>query len=181
MSASLACWRAVRCSGFFQSAKRAPFQVACELRLTGAAGLVPDLAPDLVERLRGQLDHVERIDAADRVRAALGDRAGDPSGHLAGNQGELLAALVAQRVEERLHRLAVASGDGPHQPPRLVVDDDSQVALADAMRDLVDPDPPQPGEQVELALRFAADALADPAHSPPGDPQQLSDGAPRAN
>ncbi len=34
------------------------------------AGVVPDLAADLVQRVGRELDHVERIDAADR----LGDR-----------------------------------------------------------------------------------------------------------
>jgi len=60
--------------------------------------------------------------------------------------------LFAERVEEALHGLAVPPGGHPHQPARVVVDDDGQVALAGAMRDLVDPDPPRPGEQIDLAL-----------------------------
>ena len=112
---------------------------------------------------------MERVDAADRVGHALGDRPGDPRGHVGGDQFDLFAALFAERVEEREHRLAVAAGGGPHQPPGVMVDDDGQVPLALAVADLVDPDPPQPVKQIDLAHRFGGDPLEDRADRPPRD------------
>ena len=45
-----------------------------------AARVVPGLAADLVERLGGPLDDVERVGALHRVRAAFGDDLRDPFG-----------------------------------------------------------------------------------------------------
>ena len=42
------------------------------------------------------------------------------------------------------------------------------------MADLVDPDPPEAIEQVDLALRLGSDPLKDPADRPPRDPHQRS-------
>ena len=81
-----------------------------------AARLVPDLAADLVERLGRELHDVERVEAQLGVGAALGDRPGDPGGHVARDQLQLFAALFAEPVEERLGRLAVTAGRGPDQP-----------------------------------------------------------------
>lgn len=61
-----------------------------------------------------------------------------------------------------------------------MVDDHGQVALAFAVGDLIDPDPLQIGEQVDLALRLGADPLADPPDRSPGEPQQLGDRGVRA-
>jgi hypothetical protein len=98
-----------------------------------------------------------------------------PSGHVAGHQFDLFAALFAEGVQERLDGPPVTAGGGPDQPSGVVVDDDGQVALALAMADLVDPDPVQPGEQIDLAAGFVAHALADGADRPPRDPHQLRD------
>ena len=117
------------------------------------ARLVPDLAADLVERLGRQLDDVERVEAQLGVGAAFRDRPGDPGGHVARHQFQLFAALFAEPVEERLGRLAVTAGRGPHQPSSVVVDDDGQVPLPLAVADLVDPDPGEPGEQITAARR----------------------------
>ena len=64
---------------------------------------------------------------------ALGDRPGDPGGHVGRDQFDLFAALFAERVEEREHGLAVPAGRGPHQPAGVMVNDDGQVPLALAM------------------------------------------------
>jgi hypothetical protein len=77
---------------------------------------------------------------------------------------------LAERVEERLDRLAVTAGGRPHQPAGVVVDDDGQVALTGAVRYLVNPDPAQTDEQVDIALGLGGDALADRADRPPRDP-----------
>ena len=118
---------------------------------------------------------MKRIHAADRVGEPVGDRPGDPAGHVAGHQFDLFAARFAERVEERLDGLAVTTGRGPHQPAGVVIDDDGQIALTLAMRDLVDPDPAQTVEKIGLALGFDADAFADRADRPPRDTHQLGD------
>jgi hypothetical protein len=63
--------------------------------LAGLAGLVLDLAADRVERVGHELHDVERVQAAHRVRAALGDRTGDPAGHVGRDQFDPGAALGA--------------------------------------------------------------------------------------
>ena len=72
------------------------FEILGELLVAGAARLVPDGATDLVERVGRGLDDMPRIEADDRVGAALGDGPGDPLGVVAGDQPDLLAALGAQ-------------------------------------------------------------------------------------
>jgi hypothetical protein len=76
-------------------------------------------------------------------------------------------------VEERLDGLVVTARGGPHQSAAVVIDDDGQIALPLAMRYLVDADPPQPGEQIDLALRLIGDTLADAADRAPRDTHQL--------
>jgi len=92
-------------------------QVARELVLASAPGLVSDLAANVVERVPRQLDHVERVHAADRVGQPLSDWAGDSRGHVARHQCDLFAALLAQGVKERRDGLAVTAGGHPDQPP----------------------------------------------------------------
>jgi hypothetical protein len=58
--------------------------------LTGLARLVSDLATDLVQGVGRELDDVERVDAANRLRQPGCDWPGDPSGHVAGHQCDLL-------------------------------------------------------------------------------------------
>jgi len=57
-------------------------ELARDGRLAGPAGLVSDLAADLVERVGRERHDVEGVHAADRVRAALGERGGDPGRHV---------------------------------------------------------------------------------------------------
>jgi hypothetical protein len=56
-----------------------------------------------------------------------------------------------------------------------VVDDDREVALAAPDRDLVEPQAPQPGEQVALGLGVGHHARADPTDRAPRDPHQRGD------
>lgn len=118
---------------------------------------------------------MKRVDAADRVREAIGDRAGDPGRHVAGHQLDLFAAFFAELVEEPLDRLAVTARGGPDQSAGVVIDDDGQVALALAMTNLVDADSSQPVEQIDVALRLVTDAFAESADRAPRDPHQLGD------
>ncbi len=141
--------------------------------LAGLASGVPDLAADLIQRVGGQLHDVEGVNATDRAWQPFGDWPGDPGGHVAGHQRDLFAALLSQRVEEGLDALAVTARSGPDQPAAVVIDYDSQVAVALAVADLIDPDPPQAIEQIDLALRLDHHALADPADGAPRDAHQL--------
>jgi hypothetical protein len=54
------------------------FELAGELQVAVAARVVPDLAADLVQRLGGEHHDVKRVDAPLGLRAAFGDRSGDP-------------------------------------------------------------------------------------------------------
>ena len=60
----------------------------------------------------------------------------------------LRGAVGAEGVEERVHGLGVPAGRGPHQLAGVVVDDHHDVLVAALIGDLVDPDPPQPGQRV---------------------------------
>ena len=149
------------------------FELAGELGLALAAGLVPDLAADLVQRVGGGLDDVKRVQTHDRVRAPLGHRAGDPVGVIAGHQLDPLQALVSEEIEELLGRFAVATRVRPDQLAGVVVDHDREVSLPLANRDLIKPDPLKAREQIALGLGFGGHALADPADRSPRDPHQL--------
>ncbi len=113
------------------------FELAGELGLALAAGVVPHLAADLVQRVGRERDEMERVVADARVRAALGDRSGDPAGHVAGHELELVAALLSQQIEELLDRLAIPAGGRPDEPAGVVVNHDGQLPLALADRDLM--------------------------------------------
>jgi hypothetical protein len=161
--------------GVFPQREPRALEVLCDGDFAAAPGLVPDLAADLVQRVGRQRNDVEGVHAAHRVGEAVGDRASDPARHVARHQFDLFAAFLAQRVEERLDGLAVTPRGRPHQPAAVVIDDDGQVALALAVRDLIDPDPLQTGQQVDVALGFGGDALADAADGAPRHAHQLSD------
>jgi hypothetical protein len=133
------------------------------------------LPADLVQRVGRELDHVERVHAADRVGASLRDRYRDRLGHVAGHELELFAAFFAEQIEELLDRLAVAAGGGPHQPAAVVVDDHGQVPMALAMREVIHADAREAGEQVTLRGLLAGDPRADRADRPPGHAHQLRD------
>jgi len=97
---------------------------------------------------------------------------------------DLLAALFAERITERLDRFAVRHGRYPDQSAAVEIDDDSQIALTLAMRHLIGPEPSQAVEQIDLLLGLVADAFTDRAGRPPRDTHQLRglrcvDGQPR--
>src|SRR5512144_1267727 len=92
---------------------------------------------------------------------ALADGQSDRLGHVAGHQLDPRAALFTQQIEELLDRLAVAAGGGPDEPAAVVVDDDREVPAASSMREVIDPDALEPGEQVALRDLLVGDAFAD--------------------
>jgi hypothetical protein len=64
---------------------------------------------------------------------------------------------------------------GPHQPARVLVDDHGEVLVAALVGDLVDTDPPQPGEAVQAGLGVGDHTGDDAPDRRPGHPQQLTD------
>ena len=118
---------------------------------------------------------MERVQANGRVRAALGDRPGDPRGVVAGHQLDLFAAVVAEQIQELLDGLAVPASVRPDQPAGVMVDDDREIPLPFANGDLVEPEPRDTCEQVAAVALLGHHSLADPSDRPPADPHQLAD------
>ena len=103
--------------GVFPEREPRALELAGELGLALTAGVVPDLAADLVQRVGGGLDDMERVQADDRVRAPLGDRPGDSLGVVTRHELDLLTALVAEQIQELLDRLAISAGVRPTSLP----------------------------------------------------------------
>lgn len=82
-------------SGVHPEREPGAFELSGEPRLAGLAGVVPDVAADLVQRVGSEFHDVERVQADLGVGAPAGDRDGDPVGHVAGDQLDLLAAVVS--------------------------------------------------------------------------------------
>jgi hypothetical protein len=107
--------------------------------------------------------------------AALGHHGRDPGGGVGADQPQLLAARLAEGVEEAAKRGRVMAGGGPHQPPGVVVDHHRQVSVALLVRHLIDADPLQPGQAVPAGLGVGDNAGDDAPDRRPGHPQQLTD------
>jgi hypothetical protein len=118
---------------------------------------------------------VERVQAEPRLGAALSHHGRDPGGGVGADQLDLLAARLAEGVEEAAKGGRVMAGGSPHQPPGVVVDHHRQVPVAPLVRHLIDADPPQPGEAVQAGLGIGDDAGDDAPDRRPGHPQQLTD------
>jgi len=56
-----------------------------------------------------------------------------------------------------------------------MIDHDREVPLSLPVADLIDPDPLQPVEQIDVAARLISDPLKDPADRPPRNTLKLSD------
>jgi hypothetical protein len=149
------------------------------LRVPFAARLVPHLAADLIERVGRELDHVERVHAADSVRAPVSDRGGDRLGHVAGDQLELLAPVCAEQIQELLDGSSITAGRRPDEPAGVVIDDHCQVAMSLSICEVVDPDSLQPPELVAVGERLRSDPPADVPDRAPGDSHQLGHGLAR--
>src|SRR5262249_38256140 len=128
-----------------------------------APGGVPYIAADLVERVGGPGDHVERVRTADRVAAAGVDHVGDPVGAVGGHVRDGRAPLVAGQVEEPVQGGLVAARRGPDQPAGVVVDHAGDVLVPLLVGQLVDADAAQVGQPVNDRLRVGAD----PGHDRP--------------
>ncbi len=116
MSESLACWRAVSCSGFFHSANRAPFR-SCASWVWPAR--------------RASFQTSRRTSSSASVAnwitwngrrsgsrwAAIRDRAGDPAGHVTRHRFDLFAALSAPRLAHPGSTRQSAGHDQPQPRP----------------------------------------------------------------
>jgi hypothetical protein len=116
---------------------------------------------------------VEWVHAPDSVRAPPDDCGGERFGHVARHQLELPAAFFAEQLQELLDCRSVTAWGDPHEPAAVVVHDDGQVPVAASMREVIDPDPLQAGEQVAVGDRLLRDPLADRSDGPPRDAHQL--------
>src|SRR6266540_4066826 len=96
------------------------------------AQLVPDLPADLLERVGGQLDDVERVDAHGRLGgvAGRGDRLQEGGSHVGGDGGQLGGSLLAQGSEEPVAGGGVFAFAAPDDLAAAVVGDQRQVAVA---------------------------------------------------
>lgn len=117
--------------------------------LAGAAGVVPHLPADLVQRVGRPLHHVERVHAAHRLGCPLGHDIADPVRRVGADQPDRCGPLLAEVVEEPSHRGLVPPLPGPHQPPGVVVHHHGQVPMALAVGDLIDADAGQPVQRVD--------------------------------
>ncbi len=195
IQASFACWRSVRFSGFFHSAYRACFSAFAGPVARWRVGRRPSRGSrcDRPRRASFQASRrtssrasvaqphdVERVGAAHRVRASVGDHVGDPVRAVGGDMGDLGASTRRRRlqgVEEGMPGSAVSRPGAAHTSrPRVVVDHHGQVPVAALVGDLVDPDPAQPGERGRCRRSTSAQTRVMIApDGAPRDPHQLGD------
>jgi hypothetical protein len=84
--------------------------------------------------------------------------------------GDLRTPLGSEGVEEGTQRRLVSTGAGPDQPSGVVVDHDGQVLVVALVGDLIDADPAQTSEQVDLTGGVGPDPGDDRSDGAPGDP-----------
>jgi hypothetical protein len=139
-------------------------------------GIVPGLQPHPVQRLGGPGHDVEGIGAADRVRAPLAHDGRDPVGGIGCDVRDLGAAFGAEGVEELGQRRPVPTWCRPDEPAGIVIDHHRQVAVPTLVRDLIDPDPAQPSQPIEVGIDVGGDPSDDRPDRAPGDPHQFRHG-----
>ena len=109
-----------------------------------------------------------------RVPAVAGDQPLQPRDPVL--QLRDLGVLVLQQHPQPLVRLPQPAGSGPDKQAGVMIDDDDQVLVALAVGDLVDPDPPQPGQPVGAGGSLGGDPGDDVPDGPPPGAHQLADG-----
>jgi hypothetical protein len=131
------------------------------------------LAAHFVEGVGGPLDHVERVGALHRGRAALGDDLGDPVGLVGRHMRDRGTAFGAEQVEESPQSGPVSTGRGPHQSTRIVINHDRQVAVSTLVGDLVDADAGQSVQPIPKGFDTGPDPGNDRPDGAPSDAHQL--------
>ncbi len=142
-------------AGAFSSDQRV-FLIQRPLPALALALGVPLGAADVVNGAPGELHHVKGIEADLGVEAlvvggGLADRLLIAAVHVDRDRPDR-PAVVAELGEERLQRLGVAAGSGPHDRARGVVADLGEVALPAAVGDLVHADHHQASEPVGVEV-----------------------------
>ncbi len=132
-------------------------------------------APHLVERVLGEALDVEPVEHDLRLGRGLGHGLDVRGGHVDGHGFELGDAGRAELGEQGRERRGILALVSPHDPTRDVIDDDRDVLVVAAVRELVDPDVRQPVEQVARRAP-CPDPLDEVADGRPGDPHQLAHG-----
>jgi hypothetical protein len=115
---------------------------------------------------------MERVGAADRVRAARTHRARDPGGGVGRDVRDGRGSLRPEGVEELIHGLGIPAHPSPQQPAGVMVDDDGEVLVAFLIGNLIDPDPADPGQAVVDRVDVGPDPGHDRPDGAPGDPYQ---------
>src|SRR5664279_49235 len=82
---------------------------------------------------------------------------------------------LPERLEELGQGVLVPALMSPHQPPGVVVDHARQIPVPLTIGDLVDPDPAEPVELIDLAGQVLHHPRHDPRDGPPGQPQEHRD------
>jgi len=154
---------------------------ACPLELVGLVGvdgaqLVPDLPAEGVERVGGQGQHMERVDAHSRLRrvARLGDRLQIRGAHVGGDGGELGGSLLAELGEEPVAGGGVLAFGAPSHLAAAMIGDQGEGAVLLAPGHLVDPDLEQRIQPARVEL-VGDHPSADRPDRLPGDPHQPAD------
>jgi hypothetical protein len=112
------------------------------------------------------------VEAQHRLGCPLGSHGVDPLRAVSGDVGQQRGAVFAQGVEETPQRRGVTALGGPHQPAGVMIDHAEQIPVALAVADLIDPDPAQPIQPVDLTHPLGHHWDDDRGHRTPGDPQQ---------
>src|SRR6266511_1383820 len=138
-----------------------------------SAQLVPDLSADLIERVAGEGDDVERVDAHGRVGgvARLGHRLQVGRSHVSGDGGKLGCAVGAQLGEEQVAGGGVLALGAPHHLAGAMVGDQGEVAVPLTPGHLVDADLEQLLQPARVEL-VGDHPGTDRPDRLPGDPHQ---------
>src|SRR6266511_3053575 len=141
-----------------------------------SAQLVPDLSADLVERVAGGGDDVERVGAHGRGGgvARLGHRLQVGRSHVSGDGGKLGCAVGAQRGEELAAGGGVLALGAPHLLAGAMVGDQGEVAVPLTPGHLVDADLEQLLQPARVEL-VGDHPGTDRPDRLPGDPHQPAD------
>ena len=119
---------------------------------------------------------MERVGALGGGRCPGADDGGDVAGAVGRDVGQGRGPVRAQRAGEAGDGFHGAAGSGPDKQAGVMIDDDDQVLVALAVGDLVDPDPPQPGQPVGAGGSLGGDPGDDVPDGPPSGAHQLADG-----
>jgi hypothetical protein len=95
--------------------------------------------------------------------------------------GDQAGPFSAEFVEEHVQCSFAAAGSGPDKTAGVVIDHDDQETVPTFVGDLIDPDPTQPFETVDVGFDVIVDPGDDRPDRSPRHPQQLTSRALRGS